>query len=257
MSGQVAAKGLGPPYKKPPIVEAIIAVHFTTPLAEKYIDRFAQRQKDQFPRSEQRLRVELHFDVATKQQRGRVDKDGYKLRSQNTAQLVIITPSQMGFVQLAPYTQWDELYKGARRQWDALKKVTDHIALSRVSTRFINRIDVPARSADKSIDLRKYFSAGLSLPTSLSSMALKAFNVSCSLVDEKNELMQVLKLAATPSPLIDFVSFLLDIDVYTTGPLPGREEDIWSLINTLQSRKNSLFESFITDDTRELFGGVG
>jgi uncharacterized protein (TIGR04255 family) len=84
-------------------------------------------------------------------------------------------------------------------------------------------------------------------------MALQGFHINCSLQNQTDEYISIINLAATPSPLIDHLSFTIDIDVMTTGSVPPNREKMWDLIGTLRKRKNDLFEACITPDTRELF----
>jgi uncharacterized protein (TIGR04255 family) len=41
--------------------------------------------------------------------------------------------------------------------------------------------------------------------------------------------------------------------VGTGGAIPAREEEIWEIVGSLRSKKNQIFESCITDETRKLF----
>jgi len=50
------------------------------------------------------------------------------------------------------------------------------------------------------------------------------------------------------------IPFLLDIDVSDEWQEFSDEESIWLRLDELRCRKNLIFESCITDKTRELFG---
>jgi uncharacterized protein (TIGR04255 family) len=93
----------------------------------------------------------------------------------------------------------------------------------------------------------------LSLPPYVQAMALQTFHVNCSLLHASEQYKYVLQFSSTPSPLIDHVSFTIDIDVATTGPVLVNEDKMWDLIGSLRKHKNDLFESCITPETRELF----
>ena len=54
-------------------------------------------------------------------------------------------------------------------------------------------------------------------------------------------------------PRPDCVSVLLDIDVYRDTTVPNDEEEIWNYFERLRLLKNDLFESSITDRSRDLF----
>jgi len=64
----------------------------------------------------------------------------------------------------------------------------------------------------------------------------------------------IVNAGTIPSPLIDNTSLLLHIDLFKEQNLPRKEEEIWELFGTLRRQKNVLFEAFITDRAREVFG---
>ena len=237
------------PYNKPPIVEAVIAVHFSEPLHQREIDAFARKSKKSFPFSEELVSwtFNLHKQYASKS-----EKIGYKLSSADRARLVIIQSLQFGVIQQAPYAGWDTFYGEARAHWDVLKKIITHRSIARVSTRYINRIDI-AVGINGQIDLSKYFNVGLSLPNYVEKMALQNFYVNCSLLHPNTHFINILQFATVPSPLIDHLSFTIDIDIATLGAVPTHEVKLWELIDSLRTYKNDLFEACITDETRKLF----
>jgi uncharacterized protein (TIGR04255 family) len=239
-------------YKKPPIIEAVIAMHFSAPLEMKWIDAFARKCKARFSRSEDMLEMSASFDARTNQTASNMTKKGHKLTSVDNTNVIIIMPTQLLVSHLAPYTSWEMLYDEANKNWKVLSKIAKHKALSHVSTRYINRIDIPVNKNGR-VDLHEYFNTGLSLPPYVQEMALQTFHVNCSLLDASEEYKYVLQLASTPSPLINHVSFIIDIDVMTTGSVPVREDKMWNLIGSLRKHKNDLFESCITPETRKLF----
>jgi uncharacterized protein (TIGR04255 family) len=198
------------------------------------------------------IQMSTSFDTHTERTASNMKKIGRKLHSSDGARAIIIMPAQFSVSQLAPYTDWDTLYGEAREHWNALAKIVKHRGLSHVSTRYINRIDIPI-DMNGHVDLHKYFNVGLSLPPYAQAMALQTFHVNCSLLQASGKYRYVLQLASTPSPLIDHMSFTIDIEVATTGVVPSNEEKMWDLIGSLRQPKNDLFESCITPETRKLF----
>jgi uncharacterized protein (TIGR04255 family) len=241
-----------PPYKKPPIVEAVIAVHFSAPLELKWIDAFALKRKARFSRSEDMVQISALFHPQTARTASNVEKIGRKLTHSDGTRVIVITTTQMGLVQLAPYTDWDTLCGEAREHWNVLAKIIKHRALSHVSTRYINRIDIPVEQ-NGSVDLNRYFNAGLSLPSYAQNLILESFHINCSLAHASEQYRYVLQLSSTPSPLIDHMSFTIDIDISSTGEVPVNEDKLWNFICSLRKYKNDLFESCITPETRKLF----
>jgi uncharacterized protein (TIGR04255 family) len=240
-------------YKKPPIIEAVIALHFFSPVELKAIEVYAAKRKARFPRNEEVIQMNASFNPQTGQTASNVLKFGRKLVSADGSRTVIAQPPQFAVSQLAPYTDWDTLCRETRDEWNIFSKIIKRRDLSHVSTRYINRIDIPVGMGGR-VDLHKYFTIGLSLPPHVQSMELQTFYVRSSLLDSSRKYRCELQLASSPSPpLIDHISFTIDIDIATTEPVPANEDKLWSFVGSLRQIKNELFESCITPETRRLF----
>jgi uncharacterized protein (TIGR04255 family) len=215
----------------------------------KYMEAFARKKKGQFPHVEDVIQITTSFDtVSSKSTR---DPIGKKLTNKDSNKIIMILPKQFSMSQLAPYTDWDELYDTTRENWTSFKKIIKDKQISQVSTRYINRIDIPARAND-GVDLHKYFNVGLSLPPYAQKLALQQFHVNCTL-SHLDGLKYQLQLLSVPPQLIDTMSFVVDIDLSTTEGVSPHEEKLWELIGSLRKYKNDLFESCITPETRRLF----
>lgn len=241
-----------PSYKKPPVLEAVIATHFSVPLEQKWIEAFSRKHKARFPKSEELIEMSASYNATTHQTASNTKKIGYKLTAIDHSSVITIKPDQLAISHLAPYTDWDRLYGEARDHWNVLAKIIKCKTLSSVSTRYVNRIDIPV-DINGSVDIHEYFNAGLSLPSSVQTMALQDFQFTCSLLHASGQYRYLLQFSSTPSPLIDHVSFIIDIDVATIGSVIVNEDTVWDLIGSLRKHKNDLFESCITAETRELF----
>jgi uncharacterized protein (TIGR04255 family) len=239
-------------YNKPPIIEAVIAIHFAAPLAVKEVGAFSRKFKKAFPFIDDIASVETTFNIRTKEHISKIRKLGYKLSSADRTSLLMIQSLQFGVIQQAPYSGWDTFSQEARTYWNVLTKIVGHKPISRVSTRYINRVDIPVGAAGV-VDLHKYFTVGLSLPQYAQGMSLQAFVINCSLINTIEKYTTVLQFATLPSPLIDHLSFTIDIDVASIGAVESRDDKLWELIGTLRKPKNELFEACITPDTRKLF----
>jgi uncharacterized protein (TIGR04255 family) len=239
-------------YPKAPIVEAVIALHFALPPDIGALEKFAKKQQKHFPKLETIHQITAKISPKENEQKATTRLQGFKVSDADQGIIIQITESQLGISKLAPYGDWTGLYDEAFKAWKSLKKYIGNVELKRVSTRFINRIDIPS-PAGKEIILNEYFKFGLALPDIDSKLRTLQFNISCRLRDEKNILDYVLRLGKVESPLLDHASFTLDIDVITVEPVPRRDEDIWSKIDSLRERKNTVFEASITDKTRALF----
>ncbi len=83
-----------PPYEKPPIIEAVIAIHFAVPLEQKSIDVFTLKRRAGFPRSEDMVEVNTSFDTQAERTASSMKKIGRRLYSADGARVIIILPTQ-------------------------------------------------------------------------------------------------------------------------------------------------------------------
>jgi uncharacterized protein (TIGR04255 family) len=243
---------LKPGYKKPPIVEAVIAISFSTPLDLKTIDAFARKRKSRFPRIEDMIQVTAEINTQMRQADSNVRKFGRKLTSADSTHVIIITQGQIAICHLNPYANWNELSDEAHENWDVLVSLLKRKEVSHVSTRFVNRIDIPLVKGER-IDLDKYFNVGIKFPICAREMSVDLFSFNSSLIHESGKYKYVLQMSSSPSPLLDHASFIIDIDIATTGVAPLKEDKLWELIGSLRQLKNDLFEACITAETRKLF----
>jgi uncharacterized protein (TIGR04255 family) len=237
-------------YKKPPVVEAVIAISFSTPLDLKTIDAFARKRKKLFPRIEDINETTVAINMPAAQ--SNVKKVGCKLTSSDGTHIIIITRVQIAVCRLNPYADWNTLYDEAREHWKALASLMKRKEVSHASTRFINRIDIPIVIGER-IDINGYFNIGIKLPSCTQEMSNKLFNFSSSFVHKSGKYRYILQMSSSPSPLLDHESFIIDIDIATTGIAPLNEDKLWELVGSLRPLKNELFEACITAETRKLF----
>lgn len=64
--------------------------------------------------------------------------------------------------------------------------------------------------------------------------------------------MLVLNQAIVPPPTPDFVSILLDLDLFLERDIPSDEIALWNILEQMHEQKNKAFEACITESTREL-----
>ena len=142
--------------------------------------------------------------------------------------------------------------RDAQAQWGVMRKRIPGKEVEKISTRFINRLDIPARL--EKVSLKDYCKIGVALPQALTTQATENFLVQYSALDQKKEFLQNISLAlATPPPVIDHVSVVLDLDVVTATKIPAKDQDLWPILERLRIVKNELFEACITEKARELF----
>jgi uncharacterized protein (TIGR04255 family) len=241
------------PYKKPPIVEAVLALHFFEPVPVKAIETFAAKRKSKFPRSEDL--IEMEFETNLKDSyKNRSRKIGQKLYSVDGSRIIIFQGNQFALIHLAPYTDWDCLFAETRDHWETLTKIVKHKKIRHFSTRYVNRIDIPVSGNDgDAVTLEKFFKIGVLVPATAKSYRLENFSTRMTLVSPDGAYRFLIQFSDVPSPLIDHMSFTIDIDLITSGEHPLKEDEAWEFLRSLRQAKNDIFEACITDETRKLF----
>jgi uncharacterized protein (TIGR04255 family) len=241
------------PYPRPPITEAVIEIRVQGPIDREHLDRVQKRALARFPLSEELAHVGLRVEFPTPAAQAKIQHDwaGYKLSNVDRTDFLSIGPNVLNVSRLSPYPGWEAFSLGARQQWDEWKRIVGHQKIVRIGVRYINRIDVPLLERSV-IDVEDYLTFHLTLPK-IGLPAMTNFTVHARMPLGSDDCQLALNSAATPSPLIGHISFILDLDLSKENEVPQRDEDIWILIERMRDHKNHVFEACITDKARELF----
>lgn len=181
--------------------------------------------------------------------------DGYRARSANSphgAHGVVVTRDQFSFSLLGHYSDWNDFITAAGRVWDVYRKVATPQEVTRLGVRFVNLIQVPKTRYEVRDYLRTSFEVSPYLPQMVNSFfsrveipldeILEGFSPTC-----------VLTVGSTPP---DERGMILDIDVAIDTKLDTRTPDfpgnLTDTLSKLRHAKNFVFESCITDATRNL-----
>lgn len=213
------------------------------------LEKVARKFRREYPRKESLAQLELKLEEASPPQ-AIPHPDGFKLSSEDGADLILLKPHTITTSRLAPYTSWESLIGRAKENWQVWKRVVEYREIARVGVRIINRIDIPLKDAPDKLRTEDYLRISVELPHRDMVYTRYALQIQLPLDDG---LSLVVNSATVPPPLIDHYSFLLDLDFSKEGDLPQRDDALWELVDTLRKPKNEMFEQFITDKTRALF----
>lgn len=236
-------------YRKPPITEGVVAIHFVEPLDPRRQKKFIDLQRRDFPKID--LMQNLQFDLSTKEVKE--EEAGWKLTSYDGLQVVQVLPTQFAVSRMAPYPGWQTLISEFRQQLGQFREFIGRPAVNTISTRFINRIDVPIPDPSSSINLSDYLLIGVALPPDFASRSLASLAVQTSFADDDGRVRYVINMGVAPPALIDHMSIVLDIDVAITKDVPLHDDGTFAVLDEIHSLKNICFEYCITDKARELF----
>lgn len=174
----------------------------------------------------------------------------YHLNTNDQTDIAIIKENSLITARLAPYLGWNDLHEKFINAWKIWKITSKTKPIKRIGVRYINRIDIDLMSESK-IELEDYLNFYPKLPE-LSASPVAEYLIQVSLPIDN---LWSANIASTllPSPLINNISILMDIDVFRTADIPIKDEDLWATITEARSIKNLIFENCITQKTKELF----
>lgn len=238
------------PYARPPITEAVIDMHFQSELSPRDLEKLRDKLKRGYPSIEplNSVHVEINGSVATPT----VSINGFKLTSENGADVVVVNKGNISSVRLAPYEGWDSLFKSSNLNFDVLLSVVKRPIIKRISTRFVNRLDIPF-AADGKVNTTDYVSVGAAIPDGLAKLRSASDLARVELIDDVESLIIIINSGVANPALLDHLSFVVDIDVIQQEKVPLRYDEMWDRFAALRPIKNEIFESCITDAARALF----
>ncbi len=182
----------------------------------------------------------------------RPDISGYRFVNPTGHYAAICRTSSFSLSRLAPYEDWNTFRNEARHLWGVFNESFHPAKVTGLSVRYVNRIEIPWKVGDM-IDFRWYFrtfpevSADLDIGMAGFYMRL---DIPLNSIDARLILNQAMLPAASPTP--ESISILLDSDIVSTMDSQD-ESSIWKRFDVLRTAKNDVFESCITNLTRELF----
>ncbi len=238
-------------YKRPPITEAVIEIRFESPVDSVALDKSSSDLRVSYAREDllQGTQFEL-YPTAGSAPAKTMNQKGYRLSSLDQTEILILMPMPPSFLisQLAPYPGWTSFFDRFQRDWSVWKKAVGYRKIQRIGVRYINRIDIP--STDPVICQEQFLNIHPNVPDVLGLVMQSTVQLRLFIEDFGGSL--TINTSAVPSPLIDHMSFVVDIDVGKDNPVQS-DEDIYELLNQMRVIKNRVFETCVTDRARELF----
>jgi uncharacterized protein (TIGR04255 family) len=237
-------------YARAPIAEAVIDLRIDTPegLSVSVFAELQRRLEGRFPDQLPIRTIEMGFMNAGEteaQFHTAQDEVGVRLQSKSgdrvlQAQLAGFTLSHM-----APYTNWEAFRSEAQSAWSVYLEATGALRVTRCAVRVINKLQLP------NADVGQYTRFTPSIPAGPLGPA-KAFFMQLQLpLDHVLDGGQALVNVAT-APQEHGTALVLDFDLFVTRTMAANSAEVWSILNSLSSAKNELFELSITDKTREM-----
>ena len=237
-------------YSNAPIREAVLDIRVSG-LDSKNFDDFQQLWapiENTYPNIRRINRLEGTFNI----DENGVDKSKDEITS-NFRGVVFSTERQNKQVQfridgfthnfLAPYSNWDEFKSEAKKLWNIYINKFPEANIERMALRYINRIVIP-----RPFDHIEEFVINVPPIPKVLPQVYKTFFSQIEIPCDDNDCVTLIN-TTIETPTSKEVPIILDIDVFKTINENFNFDDF----DYIRNVKNSIFESCITDKTRELF----
>ena len=240
-----------PFYKNAPLLEAIIdfRVRINPEQAQEISERLLAVFGGVFTKSEPKRQFGIEWQIA-----GNVVPTpmpertvGYRFDNEPADYCLQVTADGFTLSSLPPYPGWEHFSDQARKLWGLYVSATNADTVTRIAVRYIGQITFPQEDPIEDY-LRIYPATPSDLPGSGIAIAVTQFQV------PQPDINSHLVINQTGVEEYDnhIVSVSLDFDLFRNVEWSTNDtEQLWTFLEVLRNRKNDVFESVITDRTRE------
>jgi uncharacterized protein (TIGR04255 family) len=175
---------------------------------------------------------------------------GFEFHSVDVRQIVQFRNDGFTFSRFSPYTSWADIRSEVSKLWSIYNNAV-HPVITRVATRYINRINIPGPDCC----FEDYLSAPPVVPKNLPQGIVGFINKIKIFEPEINAIAiitQDFEPVVRPDVKSDYYPLILDIDVFTSTPDGIDESTAWDLLEKLRNFKNRVFFDSITDKLKEM-----
>jgi uncharacterized protein (TIGR04255 family) len=243
-----------PHLNKAPIVEGLIDIRV------KPADGFAAEKllamsdliKTRYPTHTEAMRIaaSLQFKVGEAPEQSLTSqKVGYRFDSVERKFVLQVQHGGFTVSKLKPYETWESLLAEAKKLWPLYVDIAKPQVITRVATRYINRIELDMAG----LDFDDYLSAPPGLPKALP-QAVSEFLSRIVVRDTETDAFVVLTQALEQPNLVSkTIPVIIDIDVFKEASYAIDSNEYWELLAKFRDLKNRAFFGSITPKTLELF----
>lgn len=237
-----------------PIREAVLDIQVTLPAAIglKQLERMHLRISDRYPKRRTRTRLGGSLDLKSGEFRPAPAKlDGYLFLSEDERQIVQARLEGFTVNRLKPYATWESLRSEAQSLWGLFVDIAHPEAITRISLRYINRLEIPLPMPDLREYLRTSPDIAREIPHAVSELFMRlVIPQPTGAVAIVTETLEPIERRSSG----DILPFILDIDVLRQEALvPSNVDALWERFGQLRDVKNEIFFNSITPKAEALF----
>lgn len=232
-----------------PITEALIDIRVTLPKEARTMEHLAgldAQFRDLYPERKEIKEVQFKVNIDHAEGDEKTSTQlGFRYTNTEGTQVIQAAINGFTFSRLPPYEDWAKLKEEAERTW---RIYSDHVqpeTITRVATRYINKLVLPGPALDFDDYLRYVPKVPKVLP-----QVIGPFLSRIVAGDSQQELTVIITQSFQPSPTE--ISVILDIDAYRIKVFTD-EHEAWNVIDRLRDFKNRIFFDSITEKTAKLF----
>lgn len=249
--------GDGMTYSNAPIIEAVITIAIEpegsiAPSAEK-LEEMSSLMRPTYPvlqeiRSKQPP-SQVEVDASHEAEARNALSRGYRFDAENKARVLKIWPHLFVFSHLAPYSNWNDFSDEAKSIWRNFRSCFQPKGIKFIGLRYLNRIEIPESSFEASDYLSTYPKINEDLFHVVDGFYM---TISSPLSHMMPGAVARLGMGLGQPTKPGCISILLDVDTRLEGDA-SEELIMWEKFGRLREIKNQIFETAITQKTRELF----
>jgi len=178
-----------------------------------------------------------------------IPRVGYRFERASPNFVVHAKREELLVSRLRPYDTWESLLAEAKTIWALYCEFLNPEAITRLATRFINRVDLPLEG----LDFDDYLAAPALIPKGLSQV-FDHFMTRIVVPDaESGARVAIAQVLEPPNPRSGTLPILIDIDVFKEVDFAVDSDKPWELLAKMRNLKNRAFFDSVTEKTLELF----
>ena len=237
------------PLARPPIVEALVDLRASVPVAPAMFNALAAELSNEFPIKEERHDFKAKLEIKDgKVVLPRADASafgGVRVATKDRSIYAQFRPDGFTLNNMNAYIGGDQLIDKAMTLWELFAERTAPRVVSRAALRYTNRLELPLESGGN-------FTKFLTAPPRLPQGAPRLVSQFLSRIvghDEEREatavVIQQLKEQQSGPPIV----ITIDVDVFRTGDFPVNPVALRGILSSLRMLKNETFFSLLTEET--------
>src|SRR3990172_12756662 len=223
-------------YPKAPITEAIIDLRVELPEGTgiSELEIVHEGLEAAYPTKKNRILAEVQAQIGDQgaAAAARSKHVGFLFSSRDEKQIFQARLDGFTMSRLAPYESWEPFLDEARRLWDKYRSIAKPTKVTRLATRYINRLDLPLPVNDLKDYLRTVPEVSSELPQNLA-----GYFMQLRIPQEDIKALLLLNQAIIDPSKPGVASVVLDIDVFRVDELPRDEQAVWDFFEVLRIRK--------------------